>query len=386
MDRLKVLIFIPPKVDAVAINHELSTRLAHGMESYADVDLHTSARSIDAASLSKYDIIHVFGCWSTASINLLHKAYKHHIPTVYTLLGGLQPWIIKKHKPSYNYKLQKSAIQKASAIHLCSKLEFGTFKQLDWNKRRVLIKNPVLTNQVSFEEMYDMMLKLYQKVLDSNAHLLLSPTSTEVIGNLLQLGVDEEALFDHKHCAAVKEQLSQLSTLEWRRIMLYADEEFITEYIKKGLERMQCNVPELATEEIDRFLRNRNYNQGDLQADALCFKNSTLKSKLSASVKETEINERMMCIELLNFKYEVEHQKAPLRHLANLYTSMRFYNMDEDRLNELVKLLDIKDFSARLMTVLHDILRLSEGFMPFTPKEDRISRAMTRNITKFNTW
>lgn len=386
MDRLKVLIFVPPKVDAAAINHELSTRLAHGLERYADADLHASAHTIDAASLSKYDIVHIFGCWNTASIKLLYKAHKHHIPTVYSLLGGLQPWVAKKHRTTYKYKLQKYAIQKASAIHLCSKLEFGTFKQLDWNKHYVLIKNPVLTGQVSFEEMCGMMLKLYQKVMDSNARLLLSPTSAGVIGNLLQLGIDKEVLSDHKHCAAVKERLEQLSTLDWRRIMLYADEEYITEYIKKGLERMQFQVPELSIEETDRFPRNQNYNQGDLQADGLCFKSSMLKSKLSASVKETEINERMMCIELLNFKYELEHHKAPLRHLADIYTSMRFYNMDEDRLNELVKLLDIGDFSARLMTVLHDILRLSEGFMPFTPQKDQTAKAMARNITKFNTW
>jgi hypothetical protein len=386
MDRLKVLIFIPPKIDAVAINHELSTRLAHGLEDFADVDLHASAHSIDAATLSKYDIIHVLGCWNMASIKLLHKAYKLHIPTVYTLLGGLQPWIAKKYKTTYNYKFQKTAIQKASAIHLCSKLEFGTFKQLDWNKHYVLIKNPVLTSQVSFEQMCDLMLKLYQKVIDTNARLLLSPTSTEVIGNLLQLGIDKEVLFDHKHCTSVKGRLEQLSALEWRRIMLYADEELITEYIIKGLERLQYQVPEIAIEEIDRFPRNQNYLQGDLQSDALCFKSSTLKAKLSASIKETEINERILCIELLNFKYELERHQTPLRHLANIYTSLRFNNMDEDRLNELVKLLDIREFSARLMTVLHNILRLSEGFMPFTPKEDRTSKVMARNITKFNTW
>jgi hypothetical protein len=377
---------MPPKVDAIAMNHELSTRLAHGLENYMDVDLHTSAHSIDAKAFSKYDLIHVFGCWNTASIKLLHKAYKHHIPTVYTLLGGLQPWVIKKHKSSYNYRLQKSAVKKASAIHLCSKLESDTFKQLAWNKRCILIKNPVLTNQISFEEMCDMMLKLYQKVLDSNARLLLSPPSTEVIGNLLQLGTDKDVLSDHKHCAALKEKMSQLSTLEWRRIMLYADEESITKYIQKGLERIQFEVPELSIDKIDRFPRTQHYNTGDLQGNALCFKSTSLKSKLSEAIKETEVNERILCIELLNLRYEMEHHKAPLLHLANIYTSMRFYNMDEDRLNELVKFLDISDFAARLMTVLHDILRLSEGFMPFTPKKGRRARAMTRNITKFNTW
>jgi hypothetical protein len=386
MERLRILFFVSPKVDAVAVNHKLTTGLAHGLADSIDVDLRTSLHGINAAQLSKYNIVHIFGCWNAASIRLQQHAYRLCIPTVYTLLGGLQPWNIKKHKSSHAYQAQKKTIRKASSVHLCSKLEYDTLNKLGWNKRRVLINNPVLTSRITFTEMSNMMATLYRKVLDSNARLLLSSDARQAIGDLFQIGIDHDVLFDHKHCASVKELLERLTDTDWRRIMIYADDEAITVPIKKGLERMQFVPPEIVIEDIDRFATGSTYNSGALQDNELCFKSASLNSKLATFIKEREVNERKLCIELLNLKHEIEHHTAPLYHLGNVYSTMRFCNMDEDRLNEIVKDLDIDDFASRLITVMHNILNLTEGFMPFQPKDDRLAKQLENDITKFNRW
>ena len=386
MKRLKILFFISPKVDADAVNHELTTGLAHGLANSIDVDLRTSLHGIDSAQLSNYNIVHIFGCWNAASVRLQQHAYKQRIPTVYTLLGGLQPWNIGGRKSSHAYQAQKNAIRKASAVHLCSKLEYDTFNKLGWNKRWVLVNNPVLTSRITFAEMSSMMSTLYQKVLDTNARLLLSSDARKAVGDLIQIGIDHDVLHDHKHCASVKELLERLTDTDWRKMMIYADDEGITDLIKNGLERMQFVPPEIVIEDIDRFAPNCTYNSGALQDHKLCYKSTSLNSKLATLIKEQEVNERKLCIELLNLKYEIEHHIAPLSHLANIYSTMRFCNMDEDRLNEIVKDLGIADFASRLMTVMHNILNLTEGFMPFQSKDDRLAKQLEDDIKKFSRW
>lgn len=386
MKPLKILIFVSPRADAVAVNHELTTGLAHSLSQRAEVDLRTSLHGIGSEMLSNYDIIHIFGCWNTAVIQLQHTAYKLHIPTVYTLLGGLQPWNIKNRKPTCGYKRQKNAIQKASAIHLCSKLECDTFSSLGWNQRWMLVMNPVLTNQLTFAEMGDRMSLLYRKILDTQARLLLSPDSKQAVGDLLQLGTDRDVLIDQPRCASIKELLNKLTDTDWRRIMIYADDENIIEPIETAFERINFTPPEINTEAIDRFTIHQSYPAGMLQDDELCFKSTSLISKLESLLKDHEVNERKLCIELLNLKHETEHHTAPLLHLANIYATLRFCDMDEDRMNDIVNELGLADFASRLMTVMHDLLNLTEGFMPFRPKDDRATQQLKSNITKFNTW
>lgn len=246
--------------------------------------------------------------------------------------------------------------------------------------------NPVLTNQLSFGDMASAMLKLYQKTLDTNAQLLLSQASCQAIGHLLQIGLDKDALFDERHVKSLRDTLTQLSPNDWRRVMIYANDEHVTDIIKKGLQRIQFPEPNVVVDNIDRFCIARSYPDGDLPNERLCFRGLTTKGRLDDNIKATETNERLLCVQLLNLKHEMENHSAPLLHVANVYTTLRFYDMDEDRLKELVKTLGIEDFAARLMVVLQNVTRLSEGFMPFVPKDDKQRKKMQTKLTKFNTW
>ncbi|MBM6993264.1 MAG: hypothetical protein I3J02_08375 [Prevotella sp.] len=386
MERLKVLLFISPKVDAQPVNHELTTSLALTLKDEADVDLRTSWNGMDADALRSYHIIHIFGCWNLPSAHLMTKAHRLHIPTVYSPLGGLQPWIIRKHRSSYDYTLQRQVIQKASAIHVCSNLESEKFARLGWNPRSILIKNPILTSLITFEEMGKAMLRLYRKVLDTQARLLLDEHSRQAIGHLLELGVDKDVLFDHQHCQAMKENLALLTDADWRRVMIYAADEHIVTILRKGLERIQFVAPEVVIEQIDRFPELQQYAEGDLKSNELCYQHPSTMARLDANLKELEVNERKLCIELLNLKHEITRHQAPLLHLANIYSTIRFLDMDEDRIKEIAREMGLADFAERLMAVLRDVMRLSEGFMPFHLKDDKGYKELSQNITKFNTW
>lgn len=386
MEKLKILLYSSSTADAQTVFHELTTGLAQTMGQTTDVRLVNSPQEIDDETLVKFDILHVFGCWEMSSARLIIKAHNLHTPTVYSPLGGLQPWVLKRHRSTYLYRLQKRAIQCASAVHLCSNLERETFQRLGWNTRFKLIKNPVLSSLISFEEFGQRLLVFYQKVLDTHARLLLSQESCVAIGNLLELGVDVDVLHDRDHRTKMHDDLSKLSPTDWRRIKIYSNDERIEVTLEKGLERIKFIAPKVVVEEIDRFNGVVDYSSGDLKEDELTYKSSITMDRLTNSIKLEEVNEKRLCYMLLNLKYEIDHNFAPLLHLVNVYVAFRFWEMNEDRLRELAKILHIHDFAQRLTSVLRDIMRLSEGFMPFQPLDDKSTAQLKRNITKFNIW
>jgi hypothetical protein len=215
---------------------------------------------------------------------------------------------------------------------------------------------------------------------------LLSQESCVAIGNLLELGVDVDVLNDRDHRTKMHDDLSKLSPTDWRRIMIYSNDERIEVTLEKGLERIKFIAPKVVVEEIDRFKGVVDYSSGDLKEDELTYKSSITTDRLVNNIKLEEVNEKRLCYMLLNLKYEIDHNFAPLLHLANVYVAFRFWEMNEDRLRELAKILHIHDFAQRLTSVLRDIMRLSEGFMPFQPLDDKSTAQLKRNITKFNIW
>lgn len=386
MKRRKILYHVTPDTDASPIYHEMVSQLALGMQAQADVDLSAALDDHPRLSLADYDLVHVFGCWNKVAANLMARAYREHVPTVFSPLGGLQPWVMKQRKSSLALSSQREMTSRALAVHVCGKLEHDTFLSLKWNNRVALIKNPVLTSKVSFSEMASQMDALYQKVIDTFARLLLSDSSCRLIGELLVAGIDDTLLRDHKRVGVIRSGLSQLDEAEWRKIYLYASDECVLETLRQGLARLQMDAPDLPVDTIDRYPRHLHYTTDSLEGDKLLSRNPLTKSKLSDIIDTDEKKERRIIVRLLNLKYKMERNEAPLSHLADLYQSVRFVDADEDRLNEVARAMGVLEFAERLMAVLHHTFGLTEGFMPFRERADKASLAMVNHITKFNTY
>lgn len=384
MERWKILFYIPSEVDRIDINHELKQELARVMSASIEVEMVSSLRGKPLSVVKNYTLVHVFGAWNQHAALVLLKATRMHVPTVYTPLGGLQPWMMKRHNHSWLGGLQRSMARQASAVHICGALESEMFDRLKWNTKTALIQNPVLTSQTSFEQMSREMLTLYRKVLDSNARLLLSEAACTTIGGLLQVGIDKEVLKDKKRCQTLKSVATGLTDEDWRRIFLYALDEQVTDIIQQGLARLQIAYPQIDATAIDIFPTGSHYAEGHLNTATLLSKNIVLKGKLSDHIEKEETNERKMAIALLNYRYEEERHKAPLLHLVDLYATIRFTPVDEDRMKAIVSALGIERYSERLMDVMHTVLGLTEGFMPILQRQDKGSRQLMSGITKFN--
>lgn len=386
MNRLRILFYVPSQTFADPNHKELTERLAQCLSDRIDVQLVVSTDKKTSTAPADYDLIHIFGCWSISACQLARKAYVQHTPYLLTPLGALQPWEGERHRRTPLYKRQRIVTEKAAAVQVCGQLEQTTFLKLNWNQRVALIKNPVLTSLTTFEEAANQLLLLYRKVLDSYARVILDDSTRQLIGNLLQVGLDDEALDDADRRQALIAVLSSLSDEEWRRISLYASEEGISLIIEAAVKRLGLDKPMVDVTQIDRFKGSTTYSTNNLRGDILLSRNLLLRNKVKETFAEHGATEQSVSLQLLNLHYELSHHAAPLLHLANLYHTMRYTDMDEDMIRDMARDLDILDFAERLMAVMHHFLGLTEGFMPFNSRNDKQARQLTTALTKFGVY
>lgn len=363
METLKVLLYMPASLSEQPIYKEYLEQLAPQLEDTIHIEISHAAYHRVAATLKKYDVIHVMGAWSSSANHILLHARQEKLPTVYTPFGGMQPWVVRQHQHIYQSILQAKAVKSATVIHVCGNLEQQTLSALQLNKHVELIKNPVLTSQITWQEASTQLKMLYRKVVDSNVKNMLSKQAATAIGMLLQLGTDTTPLPETEHSLQLKSMLQDLSQEEWRRMIIYAADEHIEDYLRIGLQRLKIAPPPICSRSIDRFAPARKYPDGDLKSDEPISRNILLRSKINENIDEDEINERKLCIQLLNLRYETERHIACLRHLANVYSTLRFCDMDEDRMAEIIKAMGLTDFALSIMQRLHDLMGLTEGFM-----------------------
>ncbi len=385
---LKVLLFVPRHIDAVAINHDLVSRLAESYPEGIDVQCFVSGEHYQESQLDELDLIHFFGCWSHAACVMASKAYAHGLPYVVTPLGGLQPWETSKRKHTLLLKRQRELVEKAAAIHVCGKLEHDNFVSLGWNKRIATVKNPVLTSQISFEEAAKQIEKLYRKVIDSNCQLCLNPDIQDVLGTLLQVGTDPHAMrlnhaFQEDSIEHFKYQFTQLSAEDWRQLLIYSDQEHITDNVLQAFDALEINYPILDITKINRFEPMSKYLEGKLVTDSLLSKNILLKNKVKEVFENNGKLECQLCLAILNINYELNHHLLPLSHFVDLYSLTRCRDVDEDLVREMATRLNIDDFAARLTSALSSFLGLPDGFWIFKPKKGAKTNRLIKEMTKF---
>lgn len=117
------------------------------------------------------DIVHVFGAWEHETAKFASFLYRKTIPYVYSPLGGLLPWKVKRSSMEDHqlvlFAAQKRMTVQASMVHVCGKLEKQSLEESKWNKAIIFIKNPVITNDITEEQMAEEMLKTYGEIIAS---------------------------------------------------------------------------------------------------------------------------------------------------------------------------------------------------------------------------
>ena len=350
---MKVL-HVYPESDQLIKRHVMM--LSDALRQSADV--YTAGNSSAARQQIKErqpDIVHVHGCSQFFLIRTLRQTYKSGIRAVITLHGQLEPWAMQQQNAQEKASrrlLVRDAVTKAYAVITLGRMERTNFEALGWNRRIEEIHNAVTTNTTTSKEMGTRTFEVYQKVMDSNTLEQMDDESIQMLAVIIKAGITG----DRRWISEIPNTVP-----DWRRLLIYAEQENIRNYVDYGINILGFSTPLLDTGKIKAYFPD-NYQR---------------PRPLKEVIGSYEGDENAYVVRMIR-----QIQKQPLLlHLIELTRELYRDNIDDDRLAELLEEKGLSSFAARLMQVLSEETLLDEGFMPLDPLDDRQTNHIRMNLT-----
>ena len=334
------------------------------------------------------DIIHIHGCTGGIELKLLRSAQKWRIPTIVSPSGSLVAIIFNDRSLTKRLTSDASRARKmiwgADAVHVLGEMEMETVRKLqiipgkdiskDIARKIVMIKNSVLTNAITDEEMRHLFVQLYSKVICSRAYDVMLPDTKECERLILQNGVC------HEFCNNSEDKLKLIANLnseEMEKIFIHAEIEDVRDYMDKGCHSLGITTtPDSDACRAKAGLEER--NNSNLFSDT-----DKIRSKYNKILRDFENYEeesQLFCT-FAETRDKMSKGCLTYRHLAYITEILIKTEYREDIIMKLFKDSKIYDFAARLMQVAHDYTALPEGFMPVAPINDN----KTKDIITFLT-
>lgn len=312
----------------------------------------------------RYDILHLHGCWRNSSRSIVNLAMRQGCRLVVTPHGGLEPWVQEeqrwKEKLPKRILYQRSIIRRAYAVIIQGKMEDECMQHLGWNPRTVIIRNAVITHSTTPQEMAAQTLAVYRKVMDSNQLELMNDEMRDLLHDIIMAGITG----DRRWLTNVTYH-SPITTEEWRQLLCYAHQEEITDTIQRGIRVLGLECPDLDVEKIDYYLP-ADYKFAETIGKTIGNQFATENDRLMATFKQ--------------IRKLVSNRQLGIKHLIELDRELRQHGCEEELLAEDLKERRLIKLASRIMYITHELTGLTEGFMPVTPLNDRISRAIRRQV------
>ena len=345
------------------------------------------------ALAEKPDIVHIHVCWSWTAWRVMLWCHNHLKPVVISPGKQLMPWHV-----SHNYWLckmpkllifQRWMIKNAQALIAVTEqeqqylLKMGIYPSVQhnetWNDRVVLIPDARYTNKITEESMNVLYLELYQKVLDSHSFMVMSKDDKLAENTLLRLGLSQDT--DSQRISQEEaERVRTLSEDSWRKILLHSEEEGVLQEIRQGASLLQIAPQSIAG--LDRFPSRGKKNNSPLAMDKAHIKPFLLKEY--SEEKHANDADIRVCTVILNFIHELQKGSLSRRHIADLYSTLRFTDYNEKKVTDVLQLLKERKMAARILQILHESIGLEEGFMPMEAKNDMGTRKIKKLLYKAN--
>lgn len=345
---------------------------------------------------SKADIVHIHGIWNRHSEAVCRWAHECERAVVLSTYKGTMPWHLPANPLAPRFIIfqfaKRHMLRSAAAIHAVTSQEMkGIKKMLTFPFSHTPISNRVETVEYSvndaegradFREVLLKMERLYRKVVDSNAFSLMSEADHVLENNLVALGAALYAGIGEKDIflpvGEMKEMVKCIEAENWRRIQIHSSDQDVLPYVRKAYKFLGGMYDDIDIDRIERyrFLREKSYldtSQPQIHRARM--------HQVSEDYERNETEQRL-CIMLLNAKSLYDKGKLSRRNLADLYLSFRYETYDEYVLESMLDDLGIKQFTARILSVLEKTLLLDEGYIPIETINDRTTRRINRKLYK----
>ena len=329
-----------------------------------EVENHQATTSEEAHQLLRamqFDILHVYGCWNNAQLMVVRKALKQGARLVVTPYGQLEPWVQQQHfwkeKLPKRIAYQQSVIEHAYAVIVQGNMEMECMTKLGWNKRCVIIRNALITNSITPQEMARQTFELYQRIIDSNPLHRMNDNTRKFTKYLRNMGITGDKRWE------TDEDVPMLG--DWRQILCYAHQEQIMSIIQRGARTLDIMIPDMDASRIPYFLPDDYVETQSIQ--------HTIGNQFVSE------NDRLIATFKVIKKLIANHQLS-IKHLVELNIELREHSCEEDKLAEQLQERGLIKMAARVMQLMSDFTGLTEGFMPIPPLNDRITKNWNKQI------
>lgn len=368
---MRIVHYIPQLIDNDLLSNYLRT-VTKALEEKVSVSIITYDNRKDMLTQACPDIIHIHSCWDYTTARLAKQMAKRGAAVILSPHGALDTYSYRHEQPIMKHLRSllylRSTTKNTDAVIVTTEQEEQEVLRLNWQKRIGVIKNALLDSTTTAAMMADDLIRFYQKVIDSRYYTLMSSKEKEGICSLLREGVTDDT-FSDPISHSQRDLLSSISDTQWRRMLLYADDEDIRRHIDKAILRLQLTTPAINTEAIDRFMTRHPKAKGLLAGT-----NNDARLQRETTAEERSL--RVICSMLLSAHHHVESGTLSMNHLADLYTHLKYEDYDEDRLKELTKELGIYRFAQSIVQLLIEDMQLEEGFQPLKPRNGRDTRKL----------
>lgn len=380
---MKILHYTP-RLIAGDLSADLLEALVHSTADKASVDVAASQKTaIDAIRSNKPDILHVHGCWRWLTQSVVRAAKKAGCATVLSPHYQLAPYASSHER--YITKSLRRAIyerrltQSYDALLVSTERERQQLIAGKWHDRIDVVPASVLDKECPEEEMGQRIIDFYQKVCDTRYELLMTDNEHRGLCTLLHVGsLHEPTKKQISHESILN--LRQIKPSQWRRMMLMADDEDIRGAIDMAVSVMQLDVPEIDASLIARFPSRHPKTKGSLPRKLLTG-NPLRRSKIKEVLAEQDEEVRLVLTDLINVQHLLQEQKLSLRHVSELFETLRYTDFDEDQFQRAIKQLGLKKFSQRITQMLSTLLLLEEGYFPTDPLNDKTTKRYIEQTT-----
>lgn len=377
---MKILHYTPKLVEGDLLADHLAA-LVRSTEDKATVSVVSSQKAaVEAIKASQPDIVHVHGSWRWATRSVVRIARKAGAAIILSPHAMLAPYPTR-HEHRMAKALRKMLYEKRltrsyDALLATTERERDQLLADRWHDRIGFVPNACLDATCSEQEMGKLTMAFYKKVIDTRYQELMTDGELIALQTLLHVGTlhdPSKRQLSHENILKIR----ALKPSEWRRLLLMADDEDITGAIQIAISAMQIDAPDIDAAVIDRFPLRHPKTKGSLPRTLI-----RDSRKVNEVLEEQSGELRNVLNDLVNVRHLLADGTLSLRHLAELFETIRYTDFDEDKFQQAIRELDMKNFTRRIIEVLATLLNLDEGYHPIEAKDDRTVRRYIAKITR----
>ena len=192
-------------------------------------------------------------------------------------------------------------------------------------KRIEIIKNPLITKQVDFEETAGKMRHVYEKVMNSNPLDLMDDDAKQALAVILKAAICGDKRW--------VEQYLPVSTSQMRLLYIYASLEGVLPLLDDGIKLIGMEQPK--REAFECYLPE----------------NYTVPTSMPASG-------------ILILLADIQQNGLSLRRLADIFSALYADTHDDSKLITMLEDNNLKPMFASILKILQEQLLLDDGYMP----------------------